>query len=700
MKKPSSAPGPPGPATPPAASAPPAPTAPAAPPAPSGLPAPLGAAAPPPPQAPFPLHCLPGPVQRYCKAVAEARSVDVSAPAAASIAAMASAIGNSRVAYDDFADWREPACVWFGYVAPSGSRKTPVQQDMFCAHKELQREFDSEYRHRLEQYEVLKSEWDQKKKSKKESATAGPPPEKPVAQVVATTDATPEALARLLGSNPRGVATFADELSGWFGRMGAYGSGGPAKDRSFWLSAHSGAPIRIDRATADPVTVERGLVTVFGGIQPSVLEGALDEEAMASGLGARFLLVYPEPSPKQYRKGPTPDQRAEYIEMLVGLFGMQMEQTKDRFSHQVLNPVDILFEEACRGLLAKFVPDWSAEGMAAGGWLAAAMSKLEAYALRFALLLRCAREAEGKCEAGSPILVADLEAGIELVRWFRVEAERTYRRLGLQSVDPDNELVSRIKLCISDLSGGITVREFQKVNTRKTSDECRAELQRFVDLGHGEWVKRPPGKNGGRPTEEVVPVAGGQRVSGCTPLAGDPQGEAHGALESSPKVGEVSGCGLRVAEANEAPPPPNAVKNGVPGEVSGCCEGVLQPETSSVDEEALEEHRAQLAEEACNPQPATRNPRDAASPDVLGAPSGVERGIEAIGGEEFESIPWHQIDGGTTEARACFNCKSQSFWRRRGTSTRKPGEWTCVGCCVPTIDEGLIERRDFQGGAA
>ena len=85
----------------------------------------------------FPLDALPVPVANYCLAVALARSVDVAVPAALSLAAMGSAIGLSREAYDSFADWREPPVIWVAQVMRSGQRKTPVQQDMFAAHLRL-----------------------------------------------------------------------------------------------------------------------------------------------------------------------------------------------------------------------------------------------------------------------------------------------------------------------------------------------------------------------------------------------------------------------------------------------------------------------------------------------------------------------------------------------------------------------------------
>ena len=79
---------------------------------------------------------------------------------------------------------------------------------------------------------------------------------------------------------------------------------------------------------------------------------------------------------------------------------------------------------------ALFVAFYDANGEAletADEDMSAVMSKLEGYALRFALIFHCCRLKEYAKD--SLITAADMTAAIELTRWFRDEAERVYLAL-------------------------------------------------------------------------------------------------------------------------------------------------------------------------------------------------------------------------------------------------------------------------------
>lgn len=85
-----------------------------------------------------------------------------------------------------------------------------------------------------------------------------------------------------------------DELSGWLGSMDRYNGGG---DRPFWIEAHGGRTYTVDRKSLpEPITVDHLSVSILGGTQPDKLDSLL-VKTDDDGLLARFLTVFPEPTP-------------------------------------------------------------------------------------------------------------------------------------------------------------------------------------------------------------------------------------------------------------------------------------------------------------------------------------------------------------------------------------------------------------------
>ena len=64
-------------------------------------------------------------------------------------------------------------------------------------------------------------------------------------------------------------------------------------DLEFWLSTWSGKAISLNRKTAKSSFVDKPLVSVLGGIQPSILNGFYTEDNKDNGFMDRMLLSYP-----------------------------------------------------------------------------------------------------------------------------------------------------------------------------------------------------------------------------------------------------------------------------------------------------------------------------------------------------------------------------------------------------------------------
>lgn len=450
-------------------------------------------------KAPFPLRLFPTPVRDYVEALASSRSVDPAIPATLALAAVGSAIGLSRELYDEFADWREIPVIWAGIVGKSGTRKSILQRDLFFVHEARQLELMRTYRLELSRY---KEEHGARRQQEREPIDGAPAA--PVLEHVLTSDVTPEALVALLQNSPRGVLVSFDELSGFFGGLGRY-SGKTAVDRALYLSLFAGTSIKQDRKTRDVVFLELAAACIVGGIQPGVLADAFDEAALQSGLASRFLLARGQSRVKQYLKGPSREAKSKYEVLLRGLFSLEMQESEGSGGDARYHAQRVLLAEDAREVLRAFVPDWSADGMLHGDDVEAAMSKLEAYSLRFALVLRLCREVLGNAGPCDEVSADDMQAGIELARWYRDEAASIYRDLRVGSVMTRTSILNaRCSVLRDRFDGRATPREWRKFNTRRSTQEAKAELDELVSSGRAQWSTRKAGPKGGRPTEECV----------------------------------------------------------------------------------------------------------------------------------------------------------------------------------------------------
>lgn len=507
----------------------------------------------------FPIDLLPEEVQDLCRAVAESRCVDISVPGALALAAIGAAIGLARIAYDEFADWEEIPVFWVTLVSPSGTRKTVVLDDLFAPHKARQQVRFEEHAAAMREYEAEHAAWKDKTKEPKGSKSERlPEPSPPVLQHLYTCDTTMEGLVKILSQAPRGVAVVVDELAGFFGSLGRY-SGKADQDRAFYLSLFRGTQYKKDRSSAETIVIAKASASIVGGIQPSILRMAFDSSALASGLASRFLLVRAPATTKQYRQGPTASAKAAYAELIDGLYQLRMEPVSTSVGGMEFRPQQVHLSDEARSILREFVPQWSLEGNEAEEDVRAAMSKLEGYVLRIALVLRVCREVAGTARPEDPILAKDLKAGIRMATWFREQALWVYDELhAADEQDVRDRLRARAELIRIRYDGAVTAREWRKRNSRLTIEEAKAELDALVSAKLAIWRKRPPGPKGGRPTVECVAI------------------DSEESLEGS----EVSGFGFRVAGGKARSGRDwTSLRSSRGGSGTGGCSG-LHPETS------------------------------------------------------------------------------------------------------------------------
>src|SRR5262249_3278972 len=156
-------------------------------------------------------------------------------------------------------------------------------------------------------------------------------------------------------------------------------------------------------------------------IQTQVLAGALDDEALAAGLGARFLLAMPPARKRRWTEAEVDEHLAErYSLLLRELLAITLADVQKRRPH-----VFGLAPQAMDCWVEWFMR-WGDATDSAEGEQAAALAKLEGYAARLALIHHVVSltAADPERLVIHPVTETSLRAAIGLVEWFAGEAVR------------------------------------------------------------------------------------------------------------------------------------------------------------------------------------------------------------------------------------------------------------------------------------
>jgi len=460
---------------------------------------------------PFPTVHLPEPIRTMVEDGADAIGCDAAYIALPTLAALASAIGNTRRLRLK-RTWHEPAILWAAVVGESGTAKSPAmalalqwtkarQDEAVRTHKAAM----SDYQHAEQLHAVRHKAWLQRAGHATEPGPDGPPeaPLRPTCERTWTDDATTEALVALLSENPRGLLLATDELSGWFQRMDRY-TGGKGGDAAKWLEMFGGRSVVVDRKGSGFVHVPRAAVSVVGSIQPAILQRSVGDTNRENGLLARLLLAHPPRRAREWTDRDLDERTVEAVGAVYArLYGLAMDTNHDG-QH---NPRTVILTPEARRRFVAFYNAHNAEQVALDGDEAAAWSKLEGYAARFALILHLTRWAAGEPIDPDAVDEPSMEAGIALVEWFGREALRVYGRFS----EAEGERAYRELIELIERKGGaITVRELLMARRSRyaKAEDATDALDGLIHDGLGEWERVEQGPDGGRPTKRFRLHAG------------------------------------------------------------------------------------------------------------------------------------------------------------------------------------------------
>lgn len=453
---------------------------------------------------PFPTEGLPEPVRSYVEQAAASINLHTASIVMPLLAALASAIGNSRIVRIK-SDWKEPCVLWSMIVARTGDAKSPGLDAAVGFLRSMDQRAIAEWRRATREHQKNKKA---SKRAKQDAPDDDPPPPP---KRCTLQDTTIEAAAAALEANPRGLLLERDELSGFFASFDAYRKAGAGKDRPFWLAAYGARPYVKDRSTQPLIAVERAAVSITGVIQPGVLRSTTDKTDREAGLLARFLVAAPPSRKRPFSETEIDQSLLDAMErVFVRLLSLSPMPDGDTWT-----PLEVAMSPEAR---AAFI-DWH-NGVDAERFeepdadIRALLSKAAGTLARLALVVEHIAWAGRELNSASDLAAAIAGAGpmevsldsmhraIAIMDWCNTEARRVYAMLREQGPElRRREVVDLIEHLIEDPARGISANELRKRTRRfATSDEAEAALEALVQAGAGEWTYAGGGAPG-RPTK-------------------------------------------------------------------------------------------------------------------------------------------------------------------------------------------------------
>ena len=425
------------------------------------------------------------------------------------LSGMASAIGNTRRIALKRA-WEEPPIIWTAIVGESGTAKSPALDLALRPVRQRQHRAMREHAEAQELYEAAMSEWKVQHGRKDIGTSSAPVP--PACRRTLTDDTTTEAIAHLLGENPRGLLVARDELAGWFGGFDRY-TGGKGGDAPKWLEVFGGRALITDRRGSGTTYVPRASVCICGGIQPGILRRALGASNIENGLAARLLFAMPPRNPKRW----TDDDVTEATERALDRVFDRLYTLEPDYKDGEDEPRLVHLSPEAKREFRAFVNRHGEQQMQHDGAQAAAWSKLEGYGARFALVVHLIRWAAGEAVEANAIDVQSVRSAIAMVEWFGRETGRVYALLEGDDIDDGR---GKLLELIKRKGGHVSARELVQASRKytKVADAERA-LDDLAHVDGGYWQYEPTGVRGGPPSRRfhLAPRLQRQRLRNPSP---------------------------------------------------------------------------------------------------------------------------------------------------------------------------------------
>ena len=478
------------------------------------------------PVLPLPAGLLPNAFRPWLIDIANRGCFPLEYPTASALVATGSLIGRSLAIRPKRHDsWTVVPNLWGTAVGPPGLQKTPAVEETFLPLRRLVAEAIEAHieaeRRALEDATVIEAKAGAAKKRLAESAKKGAPDEvlrqlaaaanppegdlEVKAKRYVVNDATVEKLGELLRENPRGLLQFRDELSGWLKSMDRQGH---ESDRGFYLESWNGnGSYTFDRIGRGTVHVNALCLSIFGTIQPGPLSRYLKGAAAgedADGFIPRFqVLVYPDAPSQFVNVDAWPDTEAKnrafevfrWIDsMNAAELGAELDEDRGLRFLRFDDDAQAVFDE-WRVALENRLRDGS-ESTLLICHLAKYRSLMPSLALLFHVI-----DSVGTYRF-DPVSKLATERAAAWCELLESHARRVYQSASEGDPEAAARLAERIK---QSLPNPFTFRQVAVKGWAGLDnvDDVRKAVGLLEDRNWAKVVTRPPGPQGGRPSEEV-----------------------------------------------------------------------------------------------------------------------------------------------------------------------------------------------------
>ena len=325
-----------------------------------------------------------------------------------------------------------------------------------------------------------------------------------------TNDATTEKMALILAKNPTGagILVFRDEL---MGLLSSWEKDGHDGDRAFYLEGHNGTgSFSVDRIGRGSIHIESFCLSVFGGIQPDLLErylsnivGSMDND----GRIQRFqMLVYPEPVKWEWRdRYPVQGAREAVRDLFERLAAFDPVQNGAQPANDFVKLPHFCFDPAAQELFIEWSTDLHLSRIAGeqNAMMAQHLGKFEKLFCAVALILHLAQDCTG------PV---SLETAMRAAAWceyLEAHARRIYGLIDAAKVTAAKTIARQLSK--GKLVDGFTARDVSKKGWAGIATSQQAEAALTILQEHG-WLDSYDTEDlPGRPTTRyyINPKIGG-----------------------------------------------------------------------------------------------------------------------------------------------------------------------------------------------
>jgi hypothetical protein len=437
----------------------------------------------------FPLNTLPSPVRRFAEEAGKTNRVPPDFVAVPALAAAGIAIGHARV-LEIKPGWEFKPNLFAAVVAPPGSAKTPAQNAALAPLEKAQVRYAQQHETQKLLHKQHLEEWMQQKKDER-----GEKPEPPRMKEILVKDTTIEALVEALQHNPHGLLVAPDELSAWVLAMNQYRQGKGA-DRQHFLTLWTGVSLKVNRKGKDPVLIPCPVVSVIGGIPPTVLHRIMDEVAQEEDGLLHRILFSCQDSPVEFWSDDMIDKKIwrDYYDIFDALLNL-MPQIDGLPETVTLSPeakeVWVRHYDRNAAATKHFADTFSP---LRGVW-----AKMPSQAARIALILHCCKYVIGEAE-NLAMDTNTIEEAWKIIDYFKSHARLVYREF---RKTPEQRRADMLLGWIKKKGGKTTIRDIYTDNIAGCQTSADA-LQLIDALQRGKLVRKTSEKGARGPAKEIV----------------------------------------------------------------------------------------------------------------------------------------------------------------------------------------------------